>query len=330
MRGYSQPSPPNPPPGIVVLRCGAWVAWVLPFGARLMQLWWWAAPEGPRPLTLGFADPQTYRRDRMAIGAVCGRYANRIDAGRLQRGDQTWQLDRNHPLGHCIHGGAAGLGVRDWHIEQANARSVTLVHFSPDGDQGFPGACSVQVRYSLDEHGLTWEATAELSAPCPINLLQHSYWNLDAEATIENHVLQVNATRYLPTDQRELPLPPASVANSCFDFRTATRLCPDHFSRLDGALVLPANPARAVRRVARLSVKDLAVEVRTDRPLLHLYAGAALLPIGAPLGVAHGPGAGLCLETEDWPNGPALGHDVWYGPERAYRHTLRLDFDQMP
>jgi hypothetical protein len=61
---------------------------------------------------------------------------------------------------------------------------------------------------------------------------------------------------------------------------------------------------------------------------MHIYAAANLRSTQAPLGVAHGPGAGLCLETEDMPNGPALGDDVWYGSQRYYQHTLALDFSQ--
>ena len=70
----------------------------------------------------------------------------------------------------------------------------------------------------------------------------------------------------------------------------------------------------------------MAMDVSTDRPYLHVYASANLRATAQPLGVVHGPGAALCLEAEDMPNGPAMGADVWYGPQRGYQHTLALDF----
>ncbi len=296
-----------------------------------MQLWWLQAPEaraqGPRPLSLGFAHPDSYRRDRMSIGAVCGRYANRLADARVSREGQTWTLDANHPLGHCIHGGREGFGQQDWTVLERSERHIRLGLLSPDGHMGFPGDCRAEVCYALDGHTLHWQATAELSARCPLNLLQHSYWNLDARPDLSGHHLQVHAKHYHPTDARELPLPAAPVDGRPFDFR-AERLIPlGQIGALDGALCLDTVPAPdGLRDAGTLRVDDLALQVRTDRPLLHIYAASGLAPTEAPLGVPHAPGAGFCLETEDLPNGPALGADVWYGPDRAYRHRTALVF----
>ena len=320
-----------PPPGVWVLKSAAFEAWVLPFGARLMQLWWLLAPEaatlGPRPLSLGFADPNSYRRDRMSMGAVCGRYANRLADARIERGGQAWSLNANHPLGHCIHGGRDGFGQQDWTVLEHSERHIHLGLISPDGHMGFPGDCRAEVRYALDGHTLHWQATAELSAPCPINLLQHSYWNLDARPDLSGHRLQVSASAYHPSDARELPLPAAPVVGTPFDFRAERPIQLDQIGALDGALCLDTVPAPdGLRDAGTLRVADLALQVRTDRPLLHIYAASGLAPTEAPLGVPHAPGAGVCLETEDLPNGPALGADVWYGPDRAYRHRTALVF----
>ena len=317
-------------PAIRIIANDTLLAWILPYGARLMQLWWRRAPEGQRPLTLGFLDPAAYGEDRMSLGAVCGRYANRIADAELRYGEQRWRLDANHPLGHCIHGGAGGFGARRWTVEAHDATSITLALHSPDGDQGFPGNCRARVHYRLDGDALWWDAQAEVDAPCPLNLLQHSYWNLDGRRDVRGHRLQVDAGHYLPTDARELPLPPRAVDGGCFDFRQPRAIAPSRVPSLDGALLLDrrasADASTWAAPVATLAVDDLALTLSTDRPLLHVYAAANLRPTAAASGVAHGPGAGLCLETEDWPNGPALGKDVWYGPARAYRHSLRLRF----
>ena len=325
LRGDPIPALMPAPPGVLVLRTEHLEAWVIRFGARLMQLFWLHAPEGPRPLSLGFSDPDAYRQDTMSIGAVCGRYGNRIGGAMLERGDKRFALDANHPLGHCIHGGRAGWGQRDWTVAQHDAKSVTLTLDSIDGDMGFPGRCQAQVQYRLEGDSLLWQADAHLHADCPINLVQHSYWNLDGAATIAQHVVQVDADLYHPVDAQELPLPAVPVDGSCFDFRQGANVAPECVPHLDGALVLRSD-AGVLRPVARVQAGGLAMQVSTDRPLLHVYASAGLRPSSPALGVAHGAGAGLCLETEDMPNGPALGSDVWYGPQRDYRHTLALDF----
>lgn len=317
------------PHGVLVLRSDNFEAWVIPFGARLMQLFWLRAPEGVRPLSLGFRDTDAYRQDTMSIGAVCGRYGNRIAGAVFERGGQRYTLDANHPLGHCIHGGSAGWGQREWQISQHSAHAVTLTLDSAAGDMGFPGRCEVSVQYRLEGDRLLWQANARVDAQCPINMVQHSYWNLDGANTICNHALQVDADLYHPVDAQELPLPAVPVQGSCFDFRQATQVAPACVPHLDGALVLRSDAA-LVRPIAHVQAGGLAMQVSTDKPLLHLYASAGLRPSSPALGVAHGPGAGLCLETEDMPNGPAWGSDVWYGPHRDYRHTLALDFSLSP
>lgn len=322
--GMSVLSPP-----ILVLANDDLLAWILPYGARLMQLWWLRAPEGPRPLTLGFGEPRAYLDDRMSIGAVCGRYANRLADARLTRGHQSWRLDANHPLGHCLHGGAGGFGQRHWRVAAHNATSVTLELESEDGDQGFPGRCQSRVRYSLEGDVLCWQADAEVDEPCPLNLIQHSYWNLDGRSDLLGHRLQVDSASYLPTDVRELPLPARPVDGGHFDFRQPRAISADCVPELDGALLLErgAGAEQAWRQpVASLAVDDLTMTLATDQPLLHVYASAHLRATAPHLGVPHGPGAGLCLETEVWPNGPALGKAVWHEPGKPYRHRLRLQF----
>ena len=317
------------PAGVLELRSDSLLAWVLPYGARLMQLFWLKAPEGPRPLTLGFAQPVDYQQDTMSMGAVCGRYANRIEGAVLEHAGERHQLDANHPLGHCIHGGNQGWGQRVWQVTAHSLDCVDLALDSAHGDMGFPGNCRAHVVYRLEGMRLVWHARAQLERACPINLLQHSYWNLAAQADLRGHRLQVDAQRYHPLDAHELPQDAASVAGTCFDFRRAAPIAAACVPHLDGALVLDSAPGD-VRKVAQLQGGGLAMDVSTDRPYLHVYASAGLRATAPPLGVAHGPGAALCLESEDLPNGPALGADVWYGPQRGYRHTLALDFSVTP
>jgi len=317
------------PAGVIVLRTDSLLAWILPYGARLMQLFWLQAPQGPRPLTLGFADPLAYAQDRAYLGAVCGRYANRIGEAVLQRGAQRFALDANTAHGHCLHGGSRAWSEQPWAVASQTADALTLALDSAHGDMGFPGRCQAQVTYRLDGARLLWQAQAQVDRECPLNIVQHSYWNLDGQPDLRGHRLQVDAQHFHPVDARELPLAAALVAGTCFDFRASAGIAPGCVPQLDAALVLDG-AGGVLRRVARLQAGGLAMDVCTDRPYLHVYASANLRSTAAPLGVAHGPGAALCLETEDMPNGPARGADVWYGPQRDYRHTLALDFSGPP
>ena len=181
--------------------------------------------------------------------------------------------------------------------------------------------------------------TAQVDAPCPINLVPHPYWNLDGHADVTTHQLWVNAHTYLPLNARELPEPPASVADTPFDYTTARHIRRADIPKLDAAYLIhraaSANHGNGLHVAARCEAGGLRLTVSTDRPFVHLYAAAGLAPQSAaeanghakPLGVAHQPGAGLCLETEDWPNGPAnQREEVWYDAHRAYSHKARWQF----
>jgi aldose 1-epimerase len=314
----------NPPPGVFVIESNFLQVWVVPYGARLMQLWWMTAPEGPRPLTLGFQDPAHYRQDGASMGAVCGRYANRIGEGKLSRNGKHWDLDINNAKGHCLHGGREGSGQLDWTVQAHGSQSVTLMLTTENGHMGFPGACTAQVTYAVEGARLHWQVHAQVSAPCPLNFAQHSYWNLDGQSNLDQHRLQVDAQAYLPTDARDLPLPLRSVQGTCFDFRSAAKIRFQDVPSLDVALQL--DDTSIARRVAKLSVPDLSMAISTDKPWMHVYASAHLKPSHAPLGVAHQPGNALCLEAEDIPNGPALGAAVWYAPGETYTHNMAYDF----
>lgn len=316
----------------------------MPLGARLMQVWWLAAPEGPRPLCLGFEKPEDYAADQMSMGSVCGRYGNRIQDAQLVLKGRRIHLDRNHPMGHCLHGGAVGFGWRKWTVVAQSPNQLTFALDSPDGDQGFPGRCQAHICYRWDDDNtLHWQATATIDQPCPINLIPHPYWNLDNHSTITNHRVWVAASQYLPVDAHELPLPLADVQGTPFDFQRPRHISIDEVPTMDAALAVglptPLSRDKPFAPVASCTAGGLTLRVMTDRPFVHIYAAGGLYPQSytdsltqtvvtpKPIGVTHQPGAGLCLETEDWPNGPAVGRsEVWYHTKRRYQHTAKWQF----
>jgi aldose 1-epimerase len=156
-------------------------------------------------------------------------------------------------------------------------------------------------------------------------LVQHSYWNLDQQPNLALHRLTVpRGHHHWPTDARELPTQCTPVEGTCFDFRAGAGFAAGDIDALDASIAL--TPSEGLCHAATLAVADMAMDLYTDRPNLHVYASRYLQATARPLGAAHAKGAGLCLETEDLPNGPALGEPVWYGPDRDYTHTMLFRF----
>ena len=282
---------------------------VLPYGARLAQVWL-----DDTPLCLGFNDRQGYVDDVMSIGAVCGRYGNRIEDGVLQRDGQRWQLAQNEGQ-QCLHGGPEGFAERDWEVHQASSNDGVLRIVSDDGDQGWPGQCDAYVRYALENGLLIWEAWAEVDQSCPLNLIQHAYWNLGAPAT--GHQLRLNSAEVWESDERLLPQRRVGVSGD-LDFQTRKTIPHHHFDRAYQVA------GHGLREMAELSGPHATLQFFSDQPSIQLYTAGSLLPTAAPNGQPHSPGNAVCLETQQLPNGPALGEPVWIEPGQTYRHHLRI------
>ncbi|MFB8273424.1 aldose epimerase family protein [Streptomyces sp. NPDC055955] len=304
---------------------------VLTYGAVLHSLRV-PGPEGrpPAEVVLSLPDVKHYATHGAYLGAVVGRFANRIAAG-------TFTLDgtRHHipgnDRGNSLHGGADGFDRRLWRAEPRErpdgAASVRLCLDSPHGDQGFPGSLQVSVTYTLASDGsLTLDYHAVTDRPTPVNLTHHAYFNLagDPDRGVLDHLLTVDAAAYLPIDGTGLPLPgaPAPVAGSPFDFTRARRIGArieepdeqlaraggyDHCWVLDDRDSPSGEGRSGLRRAARLEDpgSGRVLEVHTSEPGLQVYAGQQLDGgFGDLLGRRLGAHSGLCLETQHFPDSP--------------------------
>ncbi|MEO3388729.1 aldose epimerase family protein [Mesorhizobium sp. CAU 1741] len=316
-----------------VLRSGPFTAKIIGWGAVLRDLRM-ALPEGPRPLVLGFERLAHYLDHSRNQGANVGRYGGRTRDGRLVIDGQSFPLSRNLDGRHHLHGGFNGLGRRNWTFLEVTPSSTTLEIHSPDGDEGYPGNLVLRCRYELHRWGLGVELAATTSAPTPVNILHHSYFNLDGEGQIAGHSLQIEAENYLEFDAEGLPtgrlLP---VAGSALDCRSPRLLVADE--RIDASFVVAPRPLATPAHVATLlgSRRDLRMHVRTTEPGLHVYNGfAAAAPVPGLDGRPHLPSSGLCLEAtrfNDAVNIPALG-DVILRPGETYRQETRFAFEPAP
>jgi aldose 1-epimerase len=277
----------------------------------------WLAPDrngNKSSIVLGFDKLQGYLDKPPYFGALVGRYGNRIANGKFTLNGQTYKLATNNGK-NALHGGLKGFDKVVWDASPAadNTPSLTLNYLSKDGEEGYPGNLNVTVKYTLtDDNELKIDYTAQTDKATPVNLTNHSYFNLtgDVSNDILNHTLQIDADRYTPVDTTLIPtgeLKP--VAGTPFDFRQPHKIG-ERIDQVPGGydhnFVLNGN-AGTMRRVATLkdSTSGRTLDVYTDQPGLQFYSGNFLdgsikTSDGKPIN-KH---AALCLETQHFPDSP--------------------------
>lgn len=312
------------------------------FGATLVEM---HVPDrtGERAdVVLGFDDVRGYESDaNQYFGCTVGRVANRIAGGRFELDGETYQLATNDGPNH-LHGGDVGFGQRVWTVERIASEDGQAARFrytSPDGEEGYPGELRVAVTYTLtdaDELRIDYEATAD--AATPVNLTNHTYFNLAGHGspTILDHVLQLDATHYTPTDETLIPTGDVRrVEGTPLDFREPAAIGV-RIAELDDTPALgydhnyALGPAREVRRVGVLShsASGRAVEVLTTEPGLQLYSGNFLKGQKGKGGATYAHRSGVCLEAQHFPdsiNDSAFPSTV-LRPGETYRQTTVYRF----
>ncbi|MGL4858473.1 MAG: galactose-1-epimerase, partial [Enterobacteriaceae bacterium] len=294
-------------------------------------------PQGEtRELLLGCATPAQYVQQQAYLGSTLGRYANRIANAHLNYQGQSIPLAANEGPNQ-LHGGPDNFSQRRWSIVEQSQQQVTLQLRSADGDQGFPGNLSATVCYRLTEDNhVIIEYQAEVDRPCPVNITNHAYFNLDEKpGSALNHHLQLFADHYLPTDLAGLPCAPlCSVAGSGMDFRQRKPLSRDFLQDdaqkvrqgYDHGFLLQERCRNGAKPAAILTSADGKVELHlyTTLPALHLYSGNFLAATPNREGGSYDNYAGIALESEflpDSPNHPEwLQPDCWLQPGELYQH----------
>lgn len=289
---------------------------------------------------LGHADAAQYLVSDAYMGAIVGRWANRIRGGRFRLDGIDYRVDRNDGGNH-LHGGHEGFHVQRWDVEP-EGDSLVLRLLSPEGDGGFPGEVHVELRVHLDDEGtldLAYLATSD--APTPLSLTAHPYFNLnDRRPDIRDHMLRIDADEFLAIDAGAIPVGRQHVAGTAFDFREAAPIgsrlhWPDPQLRLVSGFdhcYVPRGPAGAApRTVAVVSEPSSGrrLTVATDRPGLQFYSGQKLTGQPGRHGELYGPFAGFALETQAFPdqiNGPDA-EAVVLRPGTPWRQHTRYTLD---
>lgn len=288
------------------------------FGGRIVSLMVPDRNGELRDVVLGFDNIADYQNVPSDFGASIGRYANRIDHGRLVIDGDTVQLPQNN-FGHCLHGGPAGWQYKVYEARQLDGKTLELYMDSPDGDENFPGHVKAKVTYNLtDDNAIVIAYEATTDAPTVVNMTNHSYFNLsgDPSRTILDHLLTVDADSYTPVDSTYMTTGEiAPVEDTPMDFRTETAVgarLHENNEQLKNAngydhnWVL-ATAGDAERTAARLISPEtgICLTVRTTEPGLQIYSGNFLDgTVKGKGGIVYNPRTAICLETQHYPDSP--------------------------
>ncbi|WP_262057721.1 aldose epimerase family protein [Streptomyces sp. STR69] len=229
------------------------------------------------------------------LGALVGRYANRIAAGRFPLEGVTYSLAQNNAP-NSLHGGERGFDKRVWDVEPVE-HGVRLSRVSEHGEEGFPGRLDVSATYRLDESGalrIAYEATTD--APTVVNLTNHSYFDLSGSGSPAGHELRLAASRFTPVDADLIPTGTLDdVTGTRFDFRESRKVGTGY----DHNFALDKGPTPAPVEIAELHdpASGRVLTIATTEPGIQLYTGDHLSDPFAP-------GAGIALETQHFPDSP--------------------------
>lgn len=321
---------------------------VISYGATLVAL---RAPDRRgrvANVNLGFDSLEAYLRSPGYLGAGVGRFGNRIRLGRFTLNGREYALSVNNPARnavHHLHGGVRGFSKVAWKarpIRERSSAGVSLSYLSEDGEEGYPGTLRVTMNYTLNEEGeLGLQYTARADKPTPVNLTQHSYWNLAGAGSgpILDHELTLHCPFYVPVDETLIPTGEVlSVKGTPFDF-TEHRAIGREIGKTPGGYDhcfvvgaaarqrsvpagrdLPPSPVTVAELYEPASGRHM--EVLSTMPGVQFYTGNFLSGLAGAEGAVYNRHAGLCLETEFFPDSPNQPHfpSCILRPGETYRH----------
>lgn len=281
-------------------------------GARIMRI----ILNGTE-LVLGYDTAEDYLPERHLsdFGALIGRYANRLAGGRVVVDGVAYQLPQNNGP-NCLHGGPRGWQYSLFDVVEVSPSHVRMSLVSPDGDSGFPGEVHASVDYTLDETGaLRIDYCAESDKPTPFNITNHSYFNLsgDHSTTILDHLLWIDAERYTPVDEVQIPLGNhLPVEGTVFDFRTPKAIGRDIESTAPQMIIGCGYDHNFVLNHTEDSPQvtlhcprtGVTLQLFTTAPGLQLYTGNFLGGMAGRGGVVYPRRGAVCLETQQYPDSP--------------------------
>ncbi len=288
-------------------------------------------------VVLGFDNLEQYLKGHPCFGCTVGRVANRIAKGRFTLDGKTYTLAVNNGPNH-LHGGLEGFDKKVWQAEPQSGAAVKFTYTSPDGEEGYPGTLAAAVTMTLtDANELRLDYCATTDKPTPVNLTNHSYFNLAGHGDALRHELMIAADYYTPSDSASIPTGEIkSVKGTPMDF-TRPQAIGSRFAQLhnvpvgyDNNYVLDGG-GKGLSLAARAYDPESGrvLEVYTTEPGVQLYTANFLDgSLTGKGGVVYQQHAAFCLETQHFPdsvNKPGFP-SVILRPGQTYRQTTVFKF----
>ena len=267
----------------------------------------------------GYESLEDYLSDTSHQGELIGRVANRTKDGVFTMNGKTYTLAKNDNGKHHLHGGPLGFGRCVWTVEEADDAHITLSLLSPDGDEGYPGNLFLKVTYTVLEDAIMIAYNAVCDEDTPVNLTNHSYFNLNGVdgGDVLGYRVQVHADRITVVDDELIRTGKRlSVEGTPYDFRTVHTFgerLDEHVRGYDTNFIFANAPTGEIadislKHVATFSSEKRTMEVYTDQPCAQIYTGNFLG--GEPDfkgGVKREPLHAFCFETQSEPDALRFG-----------------------
>lgn len=289
------------------------------YGARMVGLWVPQANGTFTDVVLGFDKLQTYvDAEERFFGAIVGRFGNRIAKGRFSLDGVDYQLDVNNGV-NTLHGGSKGFHSVVWSANQPDSQTLVLTYISPDGDEGYPGTLTTVVTYTLtDNNEIKMDYELSSDKKTIANITNHNFWNLNGEGAgiINNHILQVDASRFTPVDSTLIPTGIDTVSGTPFDFRIAHKIGdllepPNQqltFGKgYDHNFVLDKGISTIPEKIATITgdISGIKMDILTTEPGLQFYGGNFMQSKNIlKSGTTDYFRTAFCLETQHFPDAP--------------------------
>ena len=308
-------------------------ATIVTYGAILKKLIFKGRKNKSYDVVLGYDELKDIEQGSVNA-AVIGRVANRIAGGSFELGHVIYRLEKNEG-NNTLHSASGCYGTKNFTIVDMGKSFVTLSYID-HGEAGFPGDVSVEVRYEItDLNELIISYKALPSQDTPINLTNHCYFNLsgDLEEDILNQMLKINADFYTPVDDRLIPTREIRRVNGTeVDFRSFRRIgdvLKDGFG-LDHNLVINGS---GIRQAAEIYSETSGIHMRvsTDQRGIQIYTANHLsTPTAGKGGRKYGKYAGICFETQDFPDMPNWkNHDPAVKANHVYTTKTIFEFSKL-
>lgn len=316
------------------------------YGARVVALWVPDKDGNFKDVVWGFTSLEEYLKSTdVYCGPIVGRYGNRIANGQFSLNDSIYQLTINNNENH-LHGGTNGFYKKVWDAKSFKIDgndALELTYFSKDGEEGYPGNLNISVTYIVtQENELNIHYAAKTDATTIINPTSHCYFNLtgSTENSILEHVLQINAKHFTPTNETLIPTGEIKeITGTPFDFLKPTsigqRIDQENQQLLFGKgydhnFVIDKSIGSFKKMAEIYSPKSgIAMSILSDQPGLQFYSGNFMkgILIGKR-GEKHNYRSGFALETQNFPDAPNHANfpSAILNPNETYIHKTTYRF----